>query len=63
MADGSIKIDTKIDQNGVKSGLKEMNSNIRDTMGKLASFGKASLGVMAAAIGSIAAATEKRQTE
>jgi len=59
MADGSIKIDTKIDQNGVKSGLKEMNSNIRDTMGKLASFGKASLGVMAAAIGSIAAATGK----
>lgn len=59
MADGSIKIDTKIDQNGVKSGLKEMNSNIRDTMGKLASFGKASLGVMAVAIGAIATATGK----
>ena len=59
MADGSIKIDTKIDQAGVKKGLNEMNTNIRDTMGKLATFGKASLGVMAAAVGAVAAATGK----
>ena len=59
MADGSIKIDTKIDQAGVKKGLNEMNTNVRDTMGKLATFGKASLGVMAAAVGAVAAATGK----
>ena len=59
MSDGSIKIDTKIDQAGVKKGLNEMNTSVRDTMGKLATFGKASLGVMAAAIGAIAAATGK----
>lgn len=59
MSDGSIKIDTKIDQAGVKKGLKEMNTNIRDTMGKLATFGKASLGVMAAAVGAVAVATGK----
>ena len=59
MSDGSIKIDTKIDQAGVKKGLNEMNKNVRDTVGKLATFGKASLGVMAVAIGAIATATGK----
>jgi len=59
MSDGSIKIDTKIDQTGVKKGLNEMNKNVRDTMGKLATFGKASLGVVAAAVGAVTAATGK----
>ena len=59
MSDGSIKIDTKIDQTGVKKGLNEMNKNVRDTMGKLAKFGKASLGVVAAAVGAVTAATGK----
>lgn len=59
MSDGSIKIDTKIDKGGVKKGLNEMNKNVRDTMGKLATFGKASLGVVAAAVGAVTAATGK----
>ena len=44
MADGSIKIDTKIDQAGVKKGLNEMNKNVRDTVGQACNIsGKASL--------------------